>query len=198
MHQRGILRWRVRLRPRTQTRMGMRSELPHMQNCDIRKWLEQRWPNKSFHIVVACWGIALDHRQHMHSGEHTEAIRACIAGLDFPCLMKQCRKAQFQLWACGQATVRVMCICEGGMLKSMAIAALLHAVYQQEGVNSSGPHHLPNSSVCDCRDCQPNWQKQALTSVVRADIIKQNWQLLLRSQPKHTSRRGNLTRSISV
>ena len=84
-----------------------------MQNYDIRKWLEQRWPNKSFHIVVACWGIALDHPQHTHSGEHTEAIRACIAGVDFPCLMKQCRKAAFMLWASGHATVRVMCICEG-------------------------------------------------------------------------------------
>ena len=146
-----------------------------MQNCDIRKQLEQRWPNKYFHIVVACWGIALDHRQHTHSGEHTQVIRACIEGVDFPCLMKQCRKAAFLLWASGHATVRVMCICEGAMLKSVAVAASLHAVYQQEGFNSGGPHHLSNSSVCGCRDCQPNWEKEALTSVVRADFIKQEW-----------------------
>ena len=35
MHHRCILRWRVRLRPRTQTRMGMRRHFPHMQDCDI-------------------------------------------------------------------------------------------------------------------------------------------------------------------
>ena len=154
----------------------MRSEFPHMQNCDIRKWLDERWPNKYFHIVVACWGIALDHRQHTHCGEHTQIIRACIESLDFPSLMKQCRMAAFLLWASGHDTVRVMCVCEGGMLKSVAVAALLQAVHRQEGFDCSGPHHLSKCdalpSICwNCTECNANVQKATLMSFAQAEFI---------------------------
>ena len=160
--------------------MGIRSEFPHMQNIDIRKQLDERWPKKCFHIVVACWGIPLDHRQHTHCGEHTEIMRACMDSIDLPCLMKQCRKAAFLLWASGHDTVRVMCVCEGGMLKSVAVAALLQAVYRQEGFNSSGPHHLSKCdalpSICwSCTECNPNWKKDVLYSIAQAEFIRAEW-----------------------
>ena len=122
----------------------------------------------------------MGHRQHTHCGEHTQIIRACIETIDLPSLMKQCRMAAFLLWASGHATVRVMCICEGGILHSVAVAASLHAVYEQEGFNSSGPHHLSKRewlpSMChECRECKPNRDKDTLISVVQADFIRAVW-----------------------
>ena len=160
--------------------MGMRNEFRHMQNCDIRKSLDERWPDKSFHIVVACWDIALDHRQYTHCGEHTQIIRACIESLDFPSLMKQCRMAAFLLWASGHVTVRVMCICDGGMMNSVAVAASLNGVFVQDGFNSSGPHHLSKPgwfpTMCsNCKDCGPSWKKDVLFTAVRADFIRAQW-----------------------
>ena len=160
--------------------MGMRNEFRHMQNCDIRKSLDERWPDKYFHIVVACWDIALDHRQYTHCGEHTQIIRACIETIDLPSLMKQCRMAAFLLWASGHVTVRVMCICDGGMMNSVAVAASLNGVFVQDGFNSSGPHHLSKPgwfpTMCsNCKDCRPNRIKDVLFTAVRADFIRAEW-----------------------
>ena len=160
--------------------MGMRNEFRHMQNCDIRKSLDERWPDKYFHIVVACWDIALDHRQYTHCGEHTQIIRACIETIDLPSLMKQCRMAAFLLWASGHVTVRVMCICDGGMMNSVAVAASLNGVFVQDGFNSSGPHHLSKPgwfpTMCsNCKDCVANAGKDVLFMAVRADFIRAEW-----------------------
>ena len=148
-----------------------------MQNCDIRKSLDERWPNKYFHIVVACWGIALDHRQHTHCGEHTQIIRACIESLQLPGLINKVRTKLDGLWASGHATVRVVCICETGVHKSVAFAAIMQDIYHQEGYNSKGPHHLSKGdtlpSICwKCTECKPSAAKLALISFAQAEFIR--------------------------
>ena len=147
-----------------------------MQNCDIRKSLDERWPNEYFHIVVTCWGIALDHRQYTHCGEHTQIIRACIESLQLPGLIKKVRIKLDGLWASGHATVRVVCICEGGTHKSVAFAAIMQDIYAQEGYNSKEPDHLSSCdalpSICwDCTECNANMQKATLMSFAQAEFI---------------------------
>ena len=152
-----------------------------MTDCDIRKKLEVTISATNSDLVVACWGITLGElRKHPHCGEHTQIIRACIETIDLPSLMKQCRRAAFLLWASGHVTVRVMCICDGGMMNSVAVAASLNGVFVQDGFNSSGPHHLSKPgwfpTMCsNCTDCGPSWKKDVLFTAVRADFIRAQW-----------------------
>ena len=76
MHQRGILRWRVRVRPRTQTRMGMRKALPHMLQGDFNKHLSENFPDKKPNIIVHCWGDWFQHSEDLHW--HTHAEHSCL------------------------------------------------------------------------------------------------------------------------
>ena len=156
----------------------MSSEFPHMTDCDIRKKLDEQLPDKNRDLVVACWGIALGElRKHPHCGEHTQIIRACIESLQLPGLMKKVRIKLDGLWASGHATVRVVCICETGVHKSVAFAAIMQDIYHQEGYNSKEPHHL---SKCDalprkcwnCTECKANVQKATLMSVAQAEFIR--------------------------
>ena len=71
-----------------------------------------------------------------------------------------------------------MCICENGVHKSVAVAAIMQEIYHQEGYNSKGPCHIsrcdPLSSMCwSCGKCKPNVQKDTLMSFVQADYIRQ-------------------------
>ena len=149
-----------------------------MTDCDIGRKLDGQLPDKNRDLVVACWGITLGElRKHPHCGEHTQIIRACIEDIDLPSLMKQCRMAAFLLWASGHVTVRVMCICDGGMMNSVAVAASLNGVFVQDGFNSSGPHHLSKPgwfpTMCsNCKDCVANAEKDVLFMTVRADFIR--------------------------
>ena len=92
--------------------------------------------------------------------------------------MRQLRRAVDRLWASGRTTVRVMCICEKGVQKSVAVAAIMQEIYRQEGYNSKGPHHIsrcdPLPSMCwRCGKCKPNVEKDTLMSFVQADYIRQ-------------------------
>ena len=158
--------------------MGMGIQSPHMQDCDIRKQLDERFPGKKPDIVLACWGIAFGHREDLHCGTHTQNIRGCIESLQLPSLLEQLRRQVDELWASGRTTVRVMCICENGVHKSVAVAAIMQEVYHQEGYNSKGPHHIsrcdPLPSMCwRCGKCKPNVEKDTLMSFVQADYIRQ-------------------------
>ena len=100
-----------------------------MQICDIRKKLDERCPDFKPDIILACWGIAFGHREDLHCGTHTQNIRGCIESLQLPSLLKQLRRQVDELWASGRTTVRVMCICENGVHKSVAVAAIMQEVY---------------------------------------------------------------------
>ena len=92
--------------------------------------------------------------------------------------MKQLRRSVDRLWASGRTTVRVMCICEKGVQKSVAVAAIMQDIYHQEGYNSKGPYHIsradPLPSMCwKCGECNANMEKDTLMSFVQADFIRQ-------------------------
>ena len=69
-----------------------------------------------------------------------------------------------------------MCICEKGVQKSVAAAAIMQDFYRQEGYNSKGPHHIsradPLPSMCwNCVKCNTNVEKDKLMSFGQADFI---------------------------
>ena len=149
-----------------------------MQICDIRKKLDERRPDFKPDIILACWGIAFGHREDLHCGTHTQNIRGCIESLQLPSLLKQLRRQVDELWASGRTTVRVLCICETYVHKSVAVAAIMQEIYHQEGYNSKGPHHIsrcdPDAICWRCRKCKPNVEKDKLMSFVQADYIRQD------------------------
>ena len=157
----------------------MRIQFPDTQSCDIRKQLEEQFPDKTPDIVLACWDIELGHREHIHCGTHTQHIRCCLEYQQLSSHMIQLHRAVHRLWASGRTTVRVMCICEKGVQKSVA-AAIMQDFYRQEGYNSKGPHHIsradPLPSMCwNCGKCNTNVEKDKLMSFAQADFISQEF-----------------------
>ena len=155
----------------------MSSEFPHMTDCDIRKKLDEQFPDKNPDLVVACWGIAIGHREDRHCGTHTQNIRSCIESLQLPGLMKKVRTQADVLWASGLTNLRVICICEKGVQKSVAFATIMQEIYHQEGYNSKGPHHLSKGdtlpSICwTCTECKPSAAKLTLISFAQAEFIR--------------------------
>jgi hypothetical protein len=148
-----------------------------MTDCDIRKKLDEQLPDKNRDLVVACWGIAIGHREDLHCGTHTHNMRACMESIQFPDLLKHVYSQVDELWATGRTTGRVVCICENGVHQSVAVAAIMQDIYHQEGYNSKVPHHL---SKCDalprkcwnCTECKANVQKATLMSVAQAEFIR--------------------------
>ena len=148
-----------------------------MQNCDIRKQLDERRPDIKHDIILACWSIAFGHREDLHCGTQRQNIHGYIESLQLPSLLKQLRRQVDELWASGRTTVRVLCICETYVHKSVAVAAIMQEIYHQEGYNSKGPHHIsrcePDAICWRCRKCRPNVEKDKLMSFVQADYIRQ-------------------------
>ena len=156
----------------------MRRQFPHMQICDIRKKLDERRPDFQPDIILPCWGIEFGFREDLHCGTHTQNIRGCIESLQqLPSLQKQLRRQVDELWASGRTTVRVLCICETYVHKSVAVAAIMQDVYHQEGYKSKGPRHIsrcePDAICWRCKKCRPNVEKDKLMSFVQADYIRQ-------------------------
>ena len=62
------------------------------------------------------------------------------------------------LWAKGLTTVRVWCICENGVHKSLAVAKIMQDAFHHEGYNSKGPYPInPELELCwNCDSCKPN------------------------------------------
>ena len=113
-----------------------------MQICDIRKKLDERHPDFKPDIILACWGIEFGHREDLHCGTHTQNILGCIESLQLPSLLKQLYSQVDELWATGRTTGRVVCICENGVHQSVAVAAIMQDIYNQQGYNTKGPHNL--------------------------------------------------------
>ena len=172
--------WRVRVSPRTQIPMGMRHQFPHMQHDEIKQQLDALNPDIKPDIILACWGIAFGrHREDLHCGTHMQNIRGCIESLQqLPSLQKQLRRQVDELWASGRTIVRVLCICETYVHKSVAVAAIMQEIYHQEGYKSKGPQHIsrcePDAICWRCRKCRPNVEKDKLMSFVQADYIRQD------------------------
>ena len=118
--------------------MGMRKEFANMTERDIEEELDQRY------VVVKCWkqGYCTTDYYNKHLGQPTDIMRGCILSRAFPKLMTECGSRAELEWARGQTCIRVMCICENGRHKSVAVATALQAVYLKMGFNSLGPRHM--------------------------------------------------------
>ena len=148
----------------------MRSDAETMRRTDIDKELARRYRNDPFHIVLRCF-IEEHSEQHLnrHCGQHTAIMRACTQCPKFPMIVKTCHRRLELLGRGDVPVVNVLCICDKGLHRSVAVATTLQAMYQQQGYNSIGPCHLSRSSwlrgTCDvCAHCKPNKEKATLTS----------------------------------
>ena len=125
--------------------MGMRKEFADMTERDIQEKLDQRYPDEHFDVVLKCWKLmyCTNEYYNKHLGQHTHIMRACIHDcVAFPKLMTECGSRAELEWARGQTCIRVMCICENGRHKSVAVATALQAVYLKMGFISFGPCHM--------------------------------------------------------
>jgi len=119
-------------------------------------------------IVLPCWKIerGKEHAKE-HCGLHTEIMYACSEDPEFPRIISSCREQAEKLWARGHLRVRVVCVCNQGRHRSVAVSAILQAVHSQMGFNSKGPNHLSEKSwwkkMCTtCPECRPNPKKVQL------------------------------------
>ena len=148
-----------------------------MQICDIRKKLDERCPDFQPDIILPCWGIEFGFREDLHCGTHTHNMRACMESIQLPALLKHHYSQVDELWATGRTTVRVMCICEKGVQKSVA-AAIMQDFYRQQGYNSKGPHHMSRcgAGLCwNCVQCNTNVEKDRLMAFGQATFISQEF-----------------------
>ena len=123
--------------------MGMRKEFADMTERDILFKLNEDYPDQSFDVVLKCWEITdRTSAYSKHCGQHTQIMRECIQSCAFQKLMIECGSRAELEWACGQTHIRVMCICENGRHKSVAVATALQAVYLKMGFISLGPCHM--------------------------------------------------------
>ena len=71
-----------------------------------------------------------------------------------------------------QDIVRVACVDDRGIHRSVAVAQILQAVCEMKGYNSQGPYHIdkrkwnPQKMCFDCKDCRPNCAKNDLYKAV--------------------------------
>ena len=113
-----------------------------MAERDIQEKLDQRYPAEHFDVVLKCWKMKSGASNYnKHCGQHTQIMRECIQSCAFQKLMIECGSRAELEWACGQTHIRVMCICENGRHKSVAVATALQAVYLKMGFISFGPNH---------------------------------------------------------
>ena len=99
MHQRGIHRRRVRLRPRSHTRRGMRSDLKfnNKQNKECLRELEDNDPRMKFDMILKCFDMYCD-QYDMHCGEHTDIMKECINSYSFRAMLETCQERACELW----------------------------------------------------------------------------------------------------
>ena len=140
--------------------MGMRKEFADMTERDILFKLNEDYPDQFFDVVLKCWEITdRTSAYNKHCGQHTQIMRECIQSCAFQKLMIECGSRAELEWACGQTHIRVMCICENGRHKSVAVAIALQAVYLKMGFNSLGPCHMSqeeswSDSWLRCKDVE--------------------------------------------
>ena len=152
--------------------MGMRKEFADMTERDILFKLNEDYPDQSFDVVLKCWEITdRTSAYNKHCGQHTQIMRECIESCEFLNLMIECGSRAELEWACGQTHIRVMCICENGRHKSVAVATALQAVYLKMGFISFGTCHMSQqeswSDICQtCKDCRPNYHKEELITLL--------------------------------
>ena len=132
--------------------MGMRKEFADMTERDILFELNEEYPDEHFDVVLKCWKMMDGTSEYnKQCGQHTQTMRVCIQSCAFQKLMTECGSRAELEWARGQTCIRVMCICENGRHKSVAVATALQAVYLKMGFNSLGPCHMSEQeSWSDC------------------------------------------------
>ena len=176
MHQRGIHRRRVRLRPRNHTRRGMRSDLKfnNKRNKECLRELEDNDPRMKFDMILKCFDMYCDRKYDMHCGEHTVIMKECINSYSFRAMLETCQERACELWKT-QKIINVVCCCSQGIHRSVAIASIMYAVFLSKGYKACGPYHickknwLRNCICSDCPACMPSEEKSEL---IRAVISK--------------------------
>ena len=102
-----------------------------------------------------------------HLGTHTEMIRKVCDHDNMVPVVQDCRKRINDLLQ-QQDIVRVACVDDRGIHRSVAVAEILQAVCKKKGYNTKGPFHLEEGRWKEgewcrtCEDCFRNEDKAAL------------------------------------
>ena len=117
--------------------------------------------------------MCVGHSEDLHCGTHTENIRACATSRLLKGYMALIPIKAAKLWAAGLTTVRVWCLCENGVHKSLAVAKIMQDTYHHEGYNTKGPYPMnPDTDVCwNCDSCKPNHDTDVCMCAVAANAM---------------------------
>ena len=134
---------------------------------DFLRHCNSQRPTEKFDIVLSCWDIHGGRQWSKHCGKHTEIMHACCESAEFDSITNFCRNQSELLWDTGRNDLRVVCVCNQGRHRSVAVSSILQAVYDKMGFNSRGPTHLSKrlwwKGICyTCKECKPNDKKDAL------------------------------------
>ena len=178
----GIHRWRVRGRPRSHTRRGMRNaEEFDFENKPVDECLREMKCSEPYHefdIVLKCFDMFSDTAAEQlkgfetHCGEHTAITRQCLCSDKFQALLTDCRDRAQELWK-NKSHLEVVCCCSEGWHPSVAMASILRAIFALQGYNAVGPLHLSKSTcwseMCSTYpECMSNQEKSEMFSAVQA------------------------------
>ena len=176
----GMHRWRVRCRPRSHTRRGMRSgtffDFEDAPAEECLGEMKRSEPYQEFDIILKCFDIlsatATEQSKdfEMHCGEHTEFTQQCLCSAKFQPLLDACHDRALELWQ-NKSDIKVVCCCTEGWYASVAMASILRAVFALKGYNAVGPCHLSLAPcwapLCrHCPDCLPNAEKSEMLAVI--------------------------------
>ena len=172
----GIHRWRVRGRPRSHTRRGMRRgtffDFEHKPVDECLREMKWSEPYQGFDIILKCFDIlsvtAIEQSKEFetHCGEHTAITQQCLCSDRFQPMLDDCHDRARELWK-NKDDLKVVCCCTEGWHASVAMASILHAVFALKGYNAVGPYHLSMSTcwsqMCsNCPECMPNEEKSEM------------------------------------
>ena len=152
---------------RTQNRRGMRQDFRTKSDHDCCVEFNRCIPSTRINIVVKCWDLphGPTHVRERHCGQHEGIVHAICNDKNFENLLHGCRTRVEELWQV-QDRVMVLCVCNHGIHRSVAVATALQRIYEMEGYTSKGPCHLdhlywrPFCSIC--AHCKPNKAKNAM------------------------------------
>ena len=155
--------------------MGMRMAAKNRNERHIKDQLNDWQRHAKFDIVLKCWNTMITRGHDDHCGTHTTNMHACIVSDGFRELLKECRDQAAGLWASGQNTIRVICISDQGMHRSVSVSSALQFVYLKLGFNSLGPYHMSRghwwSDICHtCKDCKPNAYKEGMMTAWASEL----------------------------
>ena len=121
-----------------------------MNDEDCRTHLRKYRPDVHFDVLLKCWKVDFSRTENSeHFGSNTRLIRSVCDHVGMQRLVEYCRDRVNSLLE-QQDIVRVACVDDRGIHRSVAVASILQAICKKKGYNTKGPFHME----------KPRWKKE--------------------------------------